>query len=776
MNSSGGFEPSHDQKMVRQAKTIGLIALVLLSYVFYATITPVNKLLDKAINPAVGGLTLAYSKISTALYGLSGVNLGLVTIAPDPEFLFSVQLATYINEKQATPLLRIASDIRLSREKRERALRAILKFESSSDWIQAFLNELPKGGLLGVYEEESPLLDELAKKIREDGGVKQELVQAYAEVVFGFMLQVPDAIVRRHALKWVTDVIPADAVHLIAARLAREDDPAVRESIEEALFNIKAVSDPKEAIAKLSPHYQKPQWPGARVAVAAVLSRLGHDSAVDYVNFALKNQAMTEERKVALRVASSMTGYPTELKANPKRQSEWARLDNVRESQRRQAWSKYQRSQRQLYAQAKEDAKAQRQSEPEEVREQPREQEPVLPAVESVPERESVEIDQTGEEPAIKEPEPVKVVREKPTVVASKPMPSKPEEPTKPTVVETVSVPEKKSPPKTFLSPALTKKDEEEPKVESRSAVEAKPAIQEEEPGETYASLPDALKIPDNYLPPVEEMARPPKSLMNFVDVVFEVIDDKAVVFEDPGSDNKTGVTLTKGSKGKAELEMLIGEDRWYQVKSKQGNGWVKGASLSVFNLSPAQAVPGEVKTSPAAKDAAAPLDGPRQEQTYFEAGGPDVPIFSKPGESSKKIGALSEEVAYLAEKSERKDGERWFLLKIRTGERAWVRGTDIRLANVQQPAELNIPTSDLSLRNQKSAFLAEWIVATVKGVGVYSRPSIAGAVIKQIDPPNVYKVLELSAGGGKEWYRIQLPGKKEGWVQSMDVNLTKPK
>jgi uncharacterized protein YgiM (DUF1202 family) len=298
-----------------------------------------------------------------------------------------------------------------------------------------------------------------------------------------------------------------------------------------------------------------------------------------------------------------------------------------------------------------------------------------------------------------------------------------------------------------------------------------KPSTEE---SEQYASLPDALKVPDNYLPPTEEMSNPPKSLMNFVDAVFEVKDDKAVVYGNPGSGDSTGVTLSKGSKGKADLEMMIGEDHWYQVKTKQGNGWVNGRSLSVFNLSAAEAVPAEAKTTKATEEKPS-LDAPRQEQTYFEASGPEVPIFSKPGEASKKIGTLTEEVAYLAEKSERKDGDRWFLLQIRSGEKAWVRGTDIQLANVQQPAQMKIPTKPGSLREQKSAFFAEWIVGTVKGVGVYSRPSIAGTIIKQIEPPAVYKVLELSAGGGKEWYRIKLGEKKDGWVQALDVNLTKP-
>ncbi len=313
-------------------------------------------------------------------------------------------------------------------------------------------------------------------------------------------------------------------------------------------------------------------------------------------------------------------------------------------------------------------------------------------------------------------------------------------------------------------------------KSASASAAAEKSSAKETVPAERYASLPPDVSMPEDIAPTAEEMAKPPKSLMNYVDIVFEVKDKKAILYQNPDAGEPTGVVLAEGSKGKANLEVVIGEDRWYQVKTKQGNGWTKGSALSTFNLSPAAAVPvtEEVKSEKAVTTFEKPLDGERQESTYFEAGSGEVPIYTKPG-SKKQAGTLSEDVAYLAVKSEKSGDDRWFLLQIRSGETAWVRGRDLRLANVQQPAQMKIPTQEMSLRDQKSAFTAEWVVAGVKGVGVYSRPSIAGDMIQQISPPVKYRVLELAAGGGKEWYRIQIPGKGDGWVQSLDVSLTQP-
>ena len=108
--------------------------------------------------------------------------------------------------------------------------------------------------------------------------------------------------------------------------------------------------------------------------------------------------------------------------------------------------------------------------------------------------------------------------------------------------------------------------------------------------------------------------------------------------------------------------------------------------------------------------------------------------------------------------------------------ETAWARGTDLQLADVQQPNVMDIPTQALSQRGKESAFKAEWITPSVKGVGVYSRPTIAAeddearSIRKE-----VFKVLESSqTNGGSEWYQIELTPKLNGWVQTMDVQLTK--
>jgi hypothetical protein len=198
--NSSGVPFFHREKV----KEIALIAGVLLFFGAYQTVPVVHRGVDAVVDPAVAGLTVAYSHFSTFLHRITGVNLGFVEEEPDQEFLFAVRLATYINERQAKPLVEMATDQRLSNEKRERALRALLKFQSTADWVQPFLNELPKGGMLGLYEKNTPVLDELMKKVRAEGGLRQPLVRAYAEVVFSFMLQVPDAVIRSHALRWVT--------------------------------------------------------------------------------------------------------------------------------------------------------------------------------------------------------------------------------------------------------------------------------------------------------------------------------------------------------------------------------------------------------------------------------------------------------------------------------------------------------------------------------------------------------------------------------------------
>ena len=115
----------------------------------------------------------------------------------------------------------------------------------------------------------------------------------------------------------------------------------------------------------------------------------------------------------------------------------------------------------------------------------------------------------------------------------------------------------------------------------------------------------------------------------------------------------------------------------------------------------------------------------------------------------------------------------RWFRLQIRSGETGWVLGDiNLQLANVVQPAQMKLP--EKTALAAKPAFTAEWVAAGVKGVGVYARSSMGSEILTTIDPGTPFKVIEQSEGGGGEWYRIQMPNRRSGWVQAMDVRITK--
>lgn len=698
---------------------------VLVFGIGYNNLPALKNFVDKGVTPAVAGITVLYGKLSTEIYKLSRLNLGFVTVPPDQDFLFSVRLASYINERRAGPLLDIAVDSRLPVDKRERALMAISKFETTSDWIQPFLNELPKGGLLGMYDDEAPLLDELIKKIRAEGGVRQALVRAYAEVVFSFMLQLPDLVIRKHAAKWVSDVIAEDALFLLIPRFDREKDPQGQAALEAALYNIRAVSEPDTARELLLPFYKKPTWPSLRLPLAVVLARLGYDGAVDHVNNALKNQKISSDLRILLSLASARTPYSKQLKISEQQQNMLAQRRLRRDEDLRQAMARRQQIIQQERLKQAMIARADMEKKP-------------AARVEVVP---------TVSAPEMKKTEPVS-----PQQPLAPKLPVKKEEPAKGTSVAKTA---ERVPPRPFLPPA-GEQIESEPVVEKKLEIKAVP--------EQVAMLPEEPTLP----PPLEEPIPKAKSLMNYVDMVFEIKNKDVTLFQNPG-DSPTGVVLPVGAKGKAEFEVLIGEDHWYQLKSKKGSGWANGKFLSLFNLSPMGDLP-----KVTSQEQPASLESARKESTYFEASVDRAPIFEKSSENAKQIGELAQDVAYLAIRSEKVGVDRWFLLQIRSGENGWVRGLDVRLANVQQPVQLEIPTKPLSLRDKKSVFKAEWVSAGVKGVGVYSRPSIVGKIVQQINPADIYKVIDTSATDGKEWYKIELSGEKEGWVQTMDVNLKK--
>ena len=686
MNTGNFYQPSFLRRYIREVKEVSIMLLVVLFALIYKLIAPVQSIVDKGVDPAVEGLTVLYGKVSGLVYQLTGFNAGFIVPVPDQEFLFRVRLATYVNERLAAPLLDIAVDNRMPIEKRERALNAILKFESAADWIHPFLNELSKGGLLGLMDDEAPLLDELIKKIRAEGGVRQPLVRAYAEVVFSFMLQHPTLVLRLHALRWLSDVIAEDALFILIPRFEKENDPKARLALEQALYDIRAVSEPEKAKELLIPYYRIPPWPSLRLPLAAVLARLGFEGARPFITSVLQSEQLSKEERTLLSFALDGNRYPRQLRIAENEVRILADRRKMRQDQVRAAMER-----RNL------------------ILRQERLKQAVIAKAVSVP-----------------------VPKEKPPV-AEKPAPAVPP--------QTKMPPEKRTAPKGFPVPG------------AGTEVEVATPVEE--------TVPEIL----------DEPAPKPRSLMNYVDIVFEIKKQDVPLFQNPGQ-GATGVLLPVGTKGKADFEVLIGEDRWYQVKTKKGQGWVNGALLSIYNLSPDGSVPA-VTSRPEPSDAES-LDGSRKETTYFEAAMDEVPTFEKASEKSKKKGTLSPETPYLAVRSEKVNSDRWFLLQIRTGETAWARGIDLRLADVQQPVKLDEPSQPLGQLGS-SPFTAEWVRASVKGVGVYSKPSITAKMVRQINPPDIYKVKETSADGGKEWYLIEISGKDAGWVQTMDVNLTKP-
>jgi hypothetical protein len=280
-------------------------------------------------------------------------------------------------------------------------------------------------------------------------------------------------------------------------------------------------------------------------------------------------------------------------------------------------------------------------------------------------------------------------------------------------------------------------------------------------------------RLPEDVLPPPLEQApeKKPRSLMNYVDVVFEAKQD-VPVYANPGEKKSGSVTMAKGTKGKAEYEVMIGDEKWLQVKTKKGSGWAQASKLDTFNLRPDNVVP---VPPPAA--AAAPADdgmgGARKESTYFEPTTDDVPVYGKPSERAKVVSTLKMNNVYLAVKSEKVGANRWFQLQLRSGETGWVLGDiNLQLANVMQPNQQKVPSGPLA--NHEPWFAAGWIQPAVKGVGVYARTSMGSELLMTIDPGQVFRVVETSEGGGSEWYRIQISGKQLGWVQAMDVKITK--
>lgn len=695
----------------REVQEVIVIVLVLSFLGLYRVSGFVRKGVDAVVEPAVAGMTVAYGKLSTFLNRTTGFNLGFVSIPPDRDFIFRVQVATYVNERQASPLLDMAVDTRLPAPKREEALRALLRFDSVEDWVQPFLNELPKGGLLSHFDENSPVLDDLMKRIRSEGGVRQALVRAYAEVVFGFLLQVPDAKIRRRSLEWLSDVLAEDAIFLLVPRIALEKDPEIRRQIDQALWNIRAVSDPGRAISQLLPYYKKPPWPSLRVPLAMVMSRLGLEGAPVYLERLVADTHLEGEKKVAVQLAAARRAFPKELVVTEVDRQALAQRRHARQQQYAAAVEKQKRQARQKRVKQTLLAKAQGKSTP-----------PVTAA------------------PAVREkplPPPVPVA-EKPEKAAAPPAKPAPP-PAKPIPQAPVPVDEP-------VEATLPEEHVEEPVVAS---------LPEE---------PEPEPVPAFEPPPAK-----PSSNMRYVDKIFEVKEQEVPLYQSPGDLSPSGEKLPVGSKGKASFEVMIGEQAWYQVKSKNASGWVQGAMVKLYTLSPE---PASEKAQATAPEKSMRTEK-RRESTYFEPNMANVPVYREPSDRSPSVATLVEGQSYLAIESQKIKSDRWFLLKIKPDLSGWVRGIDVQLADVVETVDESAALPENPLAS--SAFRPDWVVAGVNGVGVYSRPSLASKMIRKISPPEIYAVVDTGEGGGSEWYKIKVGDKQEGWVQTLDVSLTKP-
>ena len=729
------------EKYASQIKAGLSILFVLIFYFSYRTFSPIQSLVDMVVTPAVAGITIIYGKASSFVHKITGINLGFVKKEPDSDFLFRVQLANYINNKKAAALVEISTDQLASRKQREDSLLALLKFESTADWVQPFLNELFKGGMLQLYEPEAPLLDALMKKVRSEGGIRNSLVRAYAEVVLAFMIQVPDQpIVRQRSLGWLSDVLAEDALFLIVPRLPREKDPATQRAIEKALWDIRAISNPSRALNQLLPYYRDPPWPEVRIPVSMILARLGYGGAKAFLQKALsKDEILTEEEKIMARVALAGKPYPKELRITPMAETMLAKRARARRIQYAEASKKQQAIKRQektrQYLLARIEKKGKSRSVPKE-------------AAQTAPKSTDKRLASAQKEAP-------------PQGVPSQGVPPKgPSAVAKEESLTTEAVASKKATaPGAFHKPLL-KDDTPEKKLAS---------VPQSVDDSSYAA--EALKT-QTAPPPVDL----PKDSGLTVDIIFEARDQALPLYSGPGFDQSvTGAVLPKGTKGKAKLMKVIGNDEWYQVVSKKGSGWAPGSLLKIYDLSP-----GLTGQPAAGKEAGLPPEAGREEYTYFEPNIENAPAYAGPTDKSHTIANLKMGVAYLAVQSKKEGPNRWFKLKIDDDKEGWVSGTDIQLSERKKPKQTGYGSYAKAMpgrmKHTTSAFAPEWVVAGVIGVGVYNRASIAGELLQTISPPHIYRVLDMKEGSGKEWYKIQIAKRKTGWVQALDVNLTSPK
>jgi len=625
------YYPSFHERYSREIKEVGVIVFILVFFAAYQNVDAVGGIVDKIVDPAVQGISIVYGRFSTLLLHQTGIDLGFTAIPPDPDYVFKVRVATYINQKRAALLLDLATDTRLPILQREEALRGLLKFDSSVEWIQPFLNELPKGGLPGMYDEQAPILDELMKQIRSEGGIRSPLVRAYAEEVFGFMLQLRDSVVRRHSLAWLSDVIAEDAVFLIVPRIDQEKDPAVRAAIGGALWDLRAISEPEHAIQILVPYFKNPAWPELRLPLAAVLTRLGYKGgAADFLRRLSSVESLTDFERVGISVALAHTPYPAELKMTEAAQNLRNQRKQTRELQ---------------YALA----------------------------------LEKIRKGRTTEQVAYAKPLETRVSRLSAII--------KPRKRKKPAALPQLAMkPGREAPAtaETNEAPVVSFKDKEHREEIPQSLKTQPGASSQVDTGpakEEVAELPQEQTIsPTSVIPKVvpptrsEVLPTNKSSNMNLVDMIFEVKKSKVALYMNPGTDSPLGIDLTAGMKGKAEFEVVIGNEHWYQVKSKKYSGWANGADLSMFNLSPGEAA--------SAAPAGPPPSAEEASATYFQPTSDDVAVYEEPSETAKKLDqVLSGDESYRAIQSQKKDQDRWFLLELGGGKKGWVKAAYVELA-----------------------------------------------------------------------------------------------
>jgi hypothetical protein len=716
--------PNFLQRRKNEIKSIGLIATLLVFYWAYSTILPVKTLVDIPVVKAVSGLTLAYGTLSTYLFEKFGVDWGFVSRSPDPEFLFNVRVATAINERRAGPLIDFAVDSSLSRPKREQALRALLQFDSVSEWIQPFLNELPKGGMVELNESNSPILDELIKRIRKEGGIRQPLVRAYAEVVFSFLMQVPDApILRQQALRWLPDVLPEETLFLVLPRVDLETDPAVRTALTEAVWNVRAVSDPERAKALVVPLYRVPPWPEFRVAAAVVLSRLGYRGSTTYLRENLKLESFSQDKRMVMDLALAQKPYPTQveltaqakLTPNPR---VIARQKQYEEAVRRQEEKTRQAKLKEVLIAKVEETK--------------------LPAFE-----EPVKAIPVAPAPPAKTVPKKQTVKRPPVVV-----------PVAPAVVPPVQAP-----------PVPVEVVQQE-KVSAVPMVVPHPVVEEVVIG---------FNPPETTIPKPSTMKSEAEN-MRSVNLLFEVKKKQVPLYAEPNGKTPTGEVLPLGSKGQVNFKVQVGSTEWYQVKSKKGKGWARGNSLELYDLSQEVALPEKpALPEPAVATAVAPPETKKPEYTYFEPNSDTITAFKSSTDKSEPIGTLVEGVAYLALQSEKVGVDRWFYLEIKKGVGGWVRGIDLQLADIQQPPPEKVPELTPEQRAKQVAGVPAWVVANNNGVGVFLKTNIQAKRVRLINLKEIFQVVDMAQAQGIPWYKIQLSPQEVGWVQASDVEGTKP-